>query len=159
MDLSTLSESELKELLEHVQTEYNRRYGYGELYTNGLNYMNNYMKADIIRQNFNLAYDCFYKASQYGHIMSIYHLGWLHELAVELKISTNYTIKEHLSLASRYYAIASQYCPEAENAHKRIIARAINTLTGLDATPIQPPKSHDRTEEIYWFTDNHWKYD
>lgn len=159
MDLSTLSEPELRELLDRVQNEYNKRYGYGELYTNGLRYMDNYRKADIIRQNFNLAYDCFYKASQYGHIMSIYHLGWLHELAVELKIPTKYTVKEHLSLASQYYAIASQYCPEADNAYKRIIARAFATLSGLDATPIQPPESHDCSEAIYWFTDEHVKYE
>lgn len=152
--LSQLSDIDFDTLYNQVLNEHERRCDNQrsqclKLYNQGLLYIGNYCDMDIVIKNYDLAYKSFYKAYQSGHVMSGYHLGYLHELAVTKNIQNKFTLKDNLRLASEYYAFASKYCPDADGSYKRIISLALDKLTGHDPIVI-PEKTnlsiHDKYE-------------
>lgn len=135
MDLSVLSDTDIL----YKRRCNNRQAHCLKLYLQGLRYIGDYGDMDIVIKNYDLAYKSFYGAYQLGHVMSGYHLGYLHELAVTKNIPNKFTLKDNLRKASEYYAWASKYCPHADGAYKRIVALAFEKLTGYDPVIIGSP--------------------
>lgn len=119
---------------EHNQSNVDNFYS-ENCYREGLTAIKNYESCQIIELGFNEAYLKFKCAEEMGHIGAIYHLGYLHELAALQNLykmnvyvyenGVRLTEKEHLSKASYYYAIASQYdLPRSEEAYCRVLEYA-----------------------------------
>lgn len=92
-------------------------------YSNGLFIVNNYIDIDSVLLSYDKAYDNFKNAAKLGHISSMYHMAFLHEIAAEYGHKQgSKTIAEHLSSASHYYGVCAEHnFPRAEEALIRII--------------------------------------
>ena len=100
----------------------------------GLFIVDDYINIESVLLNYGEAYGNFENAARLGHVGSMYHLGFLHEIAAEYgHIQDSKTIAENLSKSSHYYGVCFKYdFPKSEEALIRIVLESSKKIKHIE---------------------------